>query len=123
MSIIFFILAAILILSNILITRSEVITAKFLYVPDDLKLEDANPIIWCVINFIEIIILLSYTYYIFINQLKQKLRFEILSFFCIWFIYSDIITVFDIISSIDNDIYIYISLATCYLFLIINKFF
>lgn len=83
-------------------------------------MEDANPIIWCVINFIEIIILLSYAYYIFINQLKQKLRFEILSFFCIWFIYSDIITVFDIISSIDNDIYIYISLATCYLFLIIN---
>ena len=120
MSIIFFILTAVLILSNILITRSEAITAKFLYVPDDSKLEDANPIIWCIINFIEIIILLSYAYYIFINQLKQKLRFEILSFFCIWFIYSDIITVFDIISSIDNDIYIYISLATCYLFLIIN---
>jgi hypothetical protein len=120
MSIIFFILTALLILSNILITRSETITAKFLYIPDDSKLEDANPIIWCVINFIEIIILLSYAYYIFINQLKQKLRFEILSFFCIWFIYSDIITVFDIISSIDNDIYIYISLATCYLFLIIN---
>ena len=120
MFIIFFILTAVLILSNILITRSEAITAKFLYVPDDSKLEAANPIIWCVINFIEIIILLSYAYYIFINQLKQKLRFEILSFFCIWFIYSDIITVFDIISSLDNDIYIYISLATCYLFLIIN---
>ena len=120
MSIIFFILTAILILSNILITRSEAITAKFLYVPDDSKLEDANPIFWCVINFFEIIILLRFAYYIFINQLKQKLRFEILSFFCIWFIYSDIITVFDIISSIDNDIYIYISLTTCYLFLIIN---
>ena len=122
MLIIFGILTVILILSNVLITRSEVITAKFLYVPDDLKLEDANPLIWCAINFLEIIILLRYTYDIFINQLKQKLRFEIVSSFCIWFIYSDIITVFDIISSIDNDIYIYISLGVCYLFLIINAF-
>ena len=122
MLIIFGILTVILILSNVLITRSEAITAKFLYVPDDLKLEDANPLIWCAINFLEIIILLRYTYDIFINQLKQKLRFEIVSSFCIWFIYSDIITVFDIISSIDNDIYIYISLGVCYLFLIINAF-
>ena len=122
MLIIFCILTVILILSNVLITRSEVITAKFLYVPDDLKLEDANPLIWCAINFLEIIILLRYTYDIFINQLKQKLRFEIVSSFCIWFIYSDIITVFDIISSVDNDIYIYISLGVCYLFLIINAF-
>ena len=122
MLIIFCILTVILILSNVLITRSEAITAKFLYVPDDLKLEDANPLIWCAINFIEIMILLRYSYDIFINQLKQKLRFEIVSFFCIWFIYSDIITVFDIISSIDNDIYIYISLGVCYLFLIINAF-
>ena len=122
MMVIFCILTVILILSNVLITRSEVITAKFLYVPDDLKLEDANPLIWCAINFLEIIILLRYTYDIFINQLKQKLRFEIVSSFCIWLIYSDIITVFDIISSIDNDIYIYISLGVCYLFLIINAF-
>ena len=122
MLIIFCILTVILILSNVLITRSEAITAKFLYVPDDLKLEDANPLIWCAINFLEIIILLRYTYDIFINQLKQKLRFEIVSSFCIWFIYSDIITVFDVISSIDNDIYIYISLGVCYLFLIINAF-
>ena len=122
MLIIFCILTVILILSNVLITRSEAITAKFLYVPDDLKLEDANPLIWCAINFIEIMILLRYSYDIFINQLKQKLRFEIISSFCIWFIYSDIITVFDIISSIDNDIYIYISLGVCYLFLIINAF-
>ena len=122
MLIIFGILTVILILSNVLITRSEVITAKFLYVPDDLKLEDANPLIWCAINFLEIIILLRYTYDIFINQLKQKLRFEIVSSFCIWFIYSDIITVFNIISSVDNDIYIYISLGVCYLFLIINAF-
>ena len=122
MLIIFGILTVILILSNVLITRSEAITAKFLYVPDDLKLEDANPLIWCAINFIEIMILLRYSYDIFINQLKQKLRFEIISSFCIWFIYSDIITVFDIISSIDNDIYIYISLGVCYLFLIINAF-
>ena len=122
MLIIFCILTVILILSNVLITRSEAITAKFLYVPDDLKLEDANPLIWCAINFIEIMILLRYSYDIFINQLKQKLRFEIISSFCIWFIYSDIITAFDIISSIDNDIYIYISLGVCYLFLIINAF-
>jgi len=120
MLIIFVILTAILILSNALVTRGEAITAKFLYEPDDYKLEDANPIIWCVINFIEHLILLTYAYYIFINQLKQKLRFEIISCFFIWFIYSNLMSIFDIISSIDNNIYIFVSLAACYLFLIIN---
>ena len=120
MLIIFTILTAILISANALVTINEAITANFLYEPENYKLEDANPIIWCAINFIEHIIILTYAYYICINQLKQKLRFEIISCFFIWFIYSNLISIFDIISSIDNDIYIYTSLGACYLFLIIN---
>ena len=111
MLIIFSISTGIFLLVNILAARKGAITAIFLYIPiDSPELIDANSYIWLAINFIEHIIFLTFAYHICIYQLKQKLRFEILSFFCIWFIYSDIITVFDIISSIDNDIYIFLNI-------------
>ena len=119
--IIFGILTLVLVISNISVTRSEAITAKFLYEPDDNKLNIANSAIWLGINFIEHLLLLTYCYKICVNQLKQKLRFEIVSCFIIWFIYSDLMAILDMITPpIKNDIYIYISLITCYLFLCIN---
>ena len=121
MLIIFGILTAILIILNASITRSEAITAKFLYFGEESILDTANSIIWLIINCIEHMAILSYAYYICINQLKQKLRLEIISCFIIWFIYSNLICVLELISiNLDNDVYIYISLAVCYLFLIIN---
>ena len=121
MLIIFGILTAILIILNASITRSEAITAKFLYFGEESILDTANSIIWLIINCIEHMAILSYAYYICINQLKQKLRLEIISCFIIWFIYSNLICILELISiNLDNDVYIYISLAVCYLFLIIN---
>ena len=124
MLIIFVTSTAVLIISNVSVTRSEAITPIFLYEPDNFILNDANSYIWLGINCIEHLILLTYIYHTCINQLKQKLRFEIISCLIIWFIYSDLMAILDIMSlSINNDVYIYISLATCYLFLLINAVF
>ena len=120
--IIFAILTVILLVVNAIITRSEAITATFLCESDDSILYEANSYIWCAINFIEHILILTCAYYICVNQLKQKLRFEIIASFIIWFIYSNFISILDMIEKIgeNNDLCIYLSLAVCYLFLIVN---
>ena len=57
MLVIFVALTAILLIANVIVTRSEAITAKFLYLPSaNSKLETANSIIWFMVNFIEHII-------------------------------------------------------------------
>ena len=120
MIIIFVILCAILIAVNLLVTTKEFITAKFLYKgTEELIFENANTFIWLGVNFIQHMILLSFVYKIFVNQLKQKLRFEIISCFVIWFLYSNLIAILEIVV-IDNETCVYISLAVCYLYLIIN---
>jgi len=124
MLIIFAVLTAILIIVNVSITTKEWITAKFLYIPDSKeggKLDNANSIIWLGINFVEHILLLTYMYHISFNKLKQKLGFEMIASFFIWFIYSNLISTMEIASNKqDNNAYIYISLVVCYLFLIVN---
>ena len=122
MLIIFSISTGIFLLVNILAARKGAITAIFLYIPiDSPELIDANSYIWLAINFIEHIIFLTFAYHICIYQLKQKLRFEIISCFVIWFIYTNLMIIFDLAGINDNnDVYIYISIAVCYLFLIIN---
>ena len=122
MILIFILLTGVLIASNAFVTTKEAITAKFLYKgSNELTLESANSYIWLGVNFIEHIILLSYVYKICINQLKQKLRFEIISCFIIWFLYSNLMAIFEMIPvQINNDVYVYISLAVCYLYLILN---
>ena len=125
MLVIFIIFAGILIIANVLTTGKEAITAKFLYSlyqgSTDRILESANSFIWLGVNFIEHIIILSYVYKICINQLKQKLRFEIISCFIIWFLYSNLMAIFEMLPvQINNDVYVYISLAVCYLYFILN---
>ena len=123
MLIIFAILTGIMLLVNVLATKKEAITAIFLYMPPDENplLAEVNSYFWLAFNFIEHIIFLSFAYHICVNQLKQKLRFEIISCFVIWFIYSNLMSIFDMTSSnINNNVYIFISIAVCYLFLIIN---
>ena len=123
MLIIFAILTGIMLLVNVLATKKEAITAIFLYMPPDENplLAEVNSYFWLAFNFIEHIIFLSFAYHICVNQLKQKLRFEIISCFVIWFIYSNLMSIFEMASSnINNNVYIFISIAVCYLFLIIN---
>ena len=118
------ILTLILIISDSVLKFEDSFTANFLFKKSDSKLNEVKSIIWLVINFIEHIILLTYAYKICVNQLKQKLRFEIISFFIIWFIYSNIASILEKIAINNNKDYdkfiIYISLGVCYLFLIIN---
>ena len=121
MLVIFVILCGILIAANLIVTREEFITAIFLYKgTKKLIFENANCFIWLGVNFIEHMILLSFVYKICINQLKQKLRFEIISCFVIWFLYSNLMTICINMILIDNETCVYISLAVGYLYLIIN---
>ena len=118
------ILTLILIISDAAIKFKDSFTANFLFSGTELDLKEVKSIIWLVINFIEHIILLTYAYKICANKLKQKLRFEIISFFIIWFIYSNTALFLEKIANKNNGDYNglirYISLGVCYLFLIIN---
>jgi hypothetical protein len=116
--ILFAILTVILIIFDAVKKFDEPFTANFLFCFDpDLIL--IKKYLWLAINFIEHIILLTYAYKICVNQLKQKLRFEIVSFFIIWLLYSNIAYIFERLE-INNIFIICISLGVCYLFLIIN---
>ena len=121
--IVFAILSVILIVSDSIITFDDVFTVNFLYkdLEGERNLIKIKGIIWQVISFIEHIIILTYVYKIFVNKLKQKLRFEVISFFIIWFIYSNIVSLLDDPDNKNNDALItYISLGVCYLFLFLN---
>ena len=121
--IVFAILTVILIVSDSIITFDDVFTVNFLYkdLNNEPNLIKIKGIIWQVISFIEHIIILTYVYKIFANKLKQKLRFEVISFFIIWFIYSNIVSLLDDPKNNNNDDLItYISLGVCYLFLFLN---
>jgi hypothetical protein len=116
--ILFAILTVILIIFDAVKAFDDPFTANFLFCKDiDLIL--VKKYLWLAINFIEHIILLTYAYKICVNQLKQKLRFEIVSFFIIWLLYSNIAYIFERLE-INNIFIICISLGVCYLFLIIN---
>jgi len=126
--IVFSILTLILIISDVVIKFEDTFSANFLFklpLEDNNNLEVAKSILWQAINFVEHIILLTYAYKISVNQLKQKLRFEIISFFVIWFLYSNVVTILEIIAErTETYLYnymVYISLGVCYLFLIINS--
>ena len=101
---------------------SDPFTANFLYRDSHNGIFKIKLIIWQVICFIEHMIILTYVYKIFVNKIKQKLRFEIISFFIIWFIYTNIVSLLD--KPGDNkendELIIYISLGVCYLFLLLN---
>ena len=114
----------ILIISDAAIKFDDSFTANFLFAKRE-NLKNAKTMIWLVINFIEHLILLTYAYKICVNQLKQKLRFEIISFFIIWFLYSNVAYSLEKSASENNKDYnlliIIISLVVCYLFLFLNS--
>ena len=112
----------IIIISDAILKFDDSFTANFIFKnEEDSDLYDAKSIIWLIINFIEHMILLTYAYRICVNQLKQKLRFEIVSYFVIWFLYTNIATFLERDKGKDfDDIIIHISLGICYAFFLIN---
>ena len=117
--IVFSILTLLLIIGDAIIKFEDSFTVYFLYKSvQNSNYQNIKAVVWVIINFVEHIILLTYAYKICVNQLKQKLRFEIISFFIIWFIYTNIVFIFD--PDVKDNIIIYISLGVCYLFLALN---
>ena len=116
-------LALLLLIANAIIKFSDSFTVNFLF-SKDISFKTSKSILWLIINFIEHIILLTYAYRVCVNQLKQKLRFEIISFFAVWFAYSNLTTILEKAFRNNNktydDIMTYLSLLVCYLFLFIN---
>ena len=76
--IVFSILTLILIISDVVIKFKDTFSANFLFESKDNNLKVAKSILWQAINFVEHMILLTFVYKICANQLKQKLRFEII---------------------------------------------
>ena len=116
------ILFLILVISNLPLKFEDAFTVNFLFLKNDKSLQAEKRIIWMVINFIEHIILLTYAYKICIYHIKQKLRFEIISSFIIWFLYSNIVSFLERSDQNHDNIIFYVSLGFCYLFLILNAF-
>lgn len=59
-------------------------------------------IMWLIVNFIEHIILISYTYMIWIHKLKMLIKFELISFLVVWFIYPNFLRLSDLIFDVDE---------------------
>ena len=82
-------------------------------------------IIWSLINFFEIFALISYSYILTINKVKQKILLEIYSITIIWFIFYNVITMCEIYDKETNiKKYKYIlTLIFLYICLFLNGFF
>ncbi len=57
---------------------------------------------WVVINFIEEAILITYTYLIFINHIKQLIKFELFAFSMVWIIYPNVLRIGDFFTDSDG---------------------
>ena len=103
------------------------ITIPFL--EDKGKLDDIDIYFWLIINFIEMIFLITFTYRFIINTVQFNLIFEILVFSILWFFYfnfvcflnNKILTKFDFMK--DNNKLITISLIFLYIILFLTGYF
>lgn len=57
---------------------------------------------WIIINFAEDAILLTYTYLISINQIKQMIKFELYTFLLVWIIYPNALRLSDFLFNVDT---------------------
>ena len=82
-------------------------------------------IIWSLINFFEIVALISYSYLLTINKVKQKILFEIYSITIIWFVFYNVITACEIYDKEKNikKYKIILTLIFLFLCLFLNGFF
>jgi hypothetical protein len=52
-------------------------------------------ILWVVINFMEGVVLVTYTYFISINQIRQMIKCELFGFLAVWIIYPNVLRISD----------------------------
>ena len=83
--------------------------------------------VWIILNFIEQIIMITYGYFMRQNEVKQKIQFELLTFFICWFLFGNLYTLFDylfLLNKIENwGVQFGLGLAFLYLCLFLNGYF
>lgn len=121
-AIFFILLTVILIIFDAIKKFNYIITINFLYNSDSSFDKNVLSVTWQAISFSQLIILLTFAYKLCVNKIKQKIRFEIISMFLICFLYSNAVTIFEFFQYKINyvDFMIYLTLAVCYSFLILN---
>ena len=63
-------------------------TINFLLDNENFSKSQAN--VWIILNFIEQIIMITYGYFMRQNEVKQKIQFELLTFFICWFLFGNL---------------------------------
>lgn len=58
---------------------------------------------WIIINFFEGVVLITYTYLIFVNHIKQLIKFELCAFMIVWVIFPNFLRVSDFYLNADLD--------------------
>ena len=82
--------------------------------------------LWLILNFIEQMIMLTYVYLMRVNEVKQKIQFELFTFLLSWFLYSNALTLFDYhkgFTDKDDIIQLAFSLFFLYICLFLNGYF
>lgn len=63
------------------------------FTPNKNKISQSN--IWLILNFIEQMVMITYVYLMRINEVKQKIQFELFTFLISWLLYSNVMAFFD----------------------------
>jgi hypothetical protein len=109
------------------LTNDDAITIPF--IEDEKKQNQIDIYCWLILNFIEMLILITFIYRFIINTVQFNLIFEIISFSILWFFYFNLIyfpkmKILDIVVFKENKhILIIISLIFLYLNLILTGYF
>ena len=109
------------------LTNDDAITIPF--IEDEKKQNQIDIYCWLILNFIEMLILITFIYRFIINTVQFNLIFEIISFSILWFFYFNLIyfpkmKIFDIVVFKENiHFLIIISLIFLYLNLILTGYF
>lgn len=100
-------------------------TINFLLHNENFSKSQAN--VWIILNFIEQIIMITYGYFMRQNEVKQKIQFELLTFFICWFLFGNLYTLFDylyVLNKTENQgVQFGLGLAFLYLCLFLNGYF
>ena len=100
-------------------------TINFLLDNENFSKSQAN--VWIILNFIEQIIMITYGYFMRQNEVKQKIQFELLTFFICWFLFGNLYTLFDylyVLNKIKHQgVQFGLGLAFLYLCLFLNGYF
>ena len=84
-----------------------------------------SSLIWVCVNFTESLILITYTYFVLTNPIKQMIKMELIIFLIIWLIYPNIVRTADVVFDMDfknNHWTALMGIIFIYLCLIINSY-